>query len=468
MSARSLQVQQQGIEVAGNNLANVNNPAYSRQRVVISTATTIEGANGFLEGTGADVSNIQQIRDAILDGQMISENGVTGSLDAQQQALQYAQSNLGQSIDSNATGAAGSAAASVSGGQHGIGDAINSFFDSVQGLSGQASAPEKRTALLNSAQQLADRFRQTDKRLADLNSSLNDNVSSDVDQANSLLSDIAQLNQDITRAEASGKGTANDLRDQRQAKLEDLGKLVKFDATPADNGAVNVSVGGVMMVEASTVQDKLQAYDAGNNKTMVRAATAGTSLDITSGHIQGLIEARDGAIQQMRDNLSTLASTMITQINQLHQSGYGTDNSTGLDFFQGSDASDIKVNQALIDDPAKIAASGKPDTKGDNTVIHQIAQLATATNSSLNNQTFSGNYNTIVGDLGTSLSSVNKNVSDQAAVSKLVLTQRDSVSGVSVDEEMTDLMKYQRAYQASAQVVNVVNTMLDSVLNMVH
>src|SRR5262245_19129581 len=91
LSMRSLQVQQQGIEVAGHNLANVNNPAYARQRVAITSATAITTERGFIEGTGADVATIQQIRNDILDGQIVNENSVTGSLEAQQQALQYAQ-----------------------------------------------------------------------------------------------------------------------------------------------------------------------------------------------------------------------------------------------------------------------------------------------------------------------------------------------------------------------------------------
>jgi len=465
MTSRSLQVQQQGIEVAGNNLANVNNPAYARQRLQINTSTSVQSQNGLIEGTGAEVSGIQQIRNAVLDAQMVTENGVTGSLEAQQEALQYAQSDLGQTIDSGAAGAEGAAAASVSGGQHAIGDAINNLFNSFQSLSTQPSSITERDIVLNNAAQVADRFQETDKRLEALNSSLNDGVVADVGQVNSLLTGIAQINQQITRAEATG-GVANDLRDARQAKLEDLGKLVKFDATDGGGGAVNISIGGVTMVDATSVSDQLETYDAGGGKTMVRSANTDAPLDITSGHINGLIDARDGAVQSLRDNLSNLASTMITQINQLHQTGFGKDGSTGLNFFEGTNASDIKVNQALLDDPGKLAASDTSGDVGNNGIISKMADLAEATNPSLNNQTFSQNYSRTVADLGSALSDANQKISDQDAVTNLVKTQRDSVSGVSMDEEMADLVKYQRAYQASAQVINTVNAMLQSVLDM--
>src|SRR3954469_8747338 len=134
LSARSLQVQQQGIEVAGHNLANVNNPAYARQRVAIQTSTAIT-TNAGLEGTGSDVARIQQVRDALLDNQLVNENSETGSLEAQQQSWQYAQADLGQQLDPGATGAEGAAAASVTGGQHGIGDGIVQLFKSFQALS---------------------------------------------------------------------------------------------------------------------------------------------------------------------------------------------------------------------------------------------------------------------------------------------------------------------------------------------
>ena len=319
MTSRSLQVQQQGIEVAGNNLANVNNPAYARQRLQINTSTSVQSQNGLIEGTGAEVSGIQQIRNAVLDAQMVTENGVTGSLEAQQEALQYAQSDLGQTIDSGAAGAEGAAAASVSGGQHAIGDAINNLFNSFQSLSTQPSSITERDIVLNNAAQVADRFQETDKRLEALNSSLNDGVVADVGQVNSLLTGIAQINQQITRAEATG-GVANDLRDARQAKLEDLGKLVKFDATDGGGGAVNISIGGVTMVDATSVSDQLETYDAGGGKTMVRSANTDAPLDITSGHINGLIDAREtGALGSVDADLELRLVHVARDVLDLHQ-----------------------------------------------------------------------------------------------------------------------------------------------------
>lgn len=462
LAARSLQVQQQGIEVAGHNLANVNNPAYARQRVAIHSAGAIQTNDGFIQGIGADVAGITHVRNALLDAHMVSENSVTGSLEAQQQALQYAQADLGQEIDRRASGAEGAAAAGGLG-QHGIGDGMNDLFNSFQALSTQPSSTTQRDIVLTKAAQLAERFHATDERLAALNTSLNTSVETEVAGANALLTEIAQLNRNIVRAEMSSDGVANDLRDARQAKLEELGKIVKFETSEGAAGSVNISIGGVLMVDSTEVAETLETYDV-SGKTMVRAASTDAPLNITGGRIHGFIDARDTAIQALRDNLSSLASTLITEVNRLHQSGFGKDGSTGLAFFSGTNASDITVNSALTAD--KIAASDTAGEVGNNKIILALAQLKEAPQSALSSQTLSQNYSRVVAKLGADLDAVNQGVSDQAAVSNMVASQRDSISGVSIDEEMTDLLKFQRAYQASAKIVNVIDEMLLSIINM--
>ncbi len=466
LGARAMQVQQQGIEVAGHNMANVNNPAYARQRVAIQTSTAIATEHG-QQGTGVDAQRIVQIRNVLLDGQIVTEGSITGSLEAQQQALEYAQSDLGQQIDRGATGAEGAAAASGTGKQHGIGDSISKFFTSLQSLSVQPSSSAERDGVLKSAQELANDFQQTDARLGQLTASLNEAVKGDVTQANGLLKDIAGLNEQISTAEILENGAANDLRDTRQQKLEQLSKLVKFDAVDTNNGSIDISIGGVTMVDGGNQRDQLEAYDDGNGKTLVRADGADTPLDIVGGSIHGAISTRDGAIQSMRDDLSSLATGMIAEVNRIHQGGFGLNGSTGLDFFQGTNAADIKVNRALIDDPTKLQASASATDAGNNAIVLDMAQLARDPQANFGGETFNQHYSHIVGNLGTALSNVNDSVTDQSVVTNMLSQQRDSVSAVSLDEEMTDLIKYQKAYQASAQLINTVNEMLDTVINLI-
>ncbi len=463
VASRSMQVQQQGIEVAGHNMANVNNPAYSRQRLAIQAASPVATPNG-LVGAGSESSRILQVRNLLLDARITTESSVSGSLESQRQALQYAQANLGQQIDRQASGPEGAAAAAGIGSQHGIGESLSAFFDSLQKVSVQTSDPADRGLVLTRAQQLAERFRQTDSRLAELNQSLNQVVDESVAQVNNMLEDIARLNAQIGEAEVHGDGAANDIRDSRQSKLEELAKLVKFDAVSGPLGAVNIMIGGVIMVDSVVVRDRLEGYSDPAGHTLVRASAGNTPLNITGGRLHGAIESRDGPVQKLRDDLSLVAATLISEVNRIHQSGYGLDGSTGLDLFSGSGASDIRLNSAI--DPTRLhtSANGEP---GNNGTALALAQLSRQPQSALAGQTFGQSYTHIVANLGEALSGVNEQVTDQSVVTTMLSQQRASVSAVSLDEEMTDLLKYQRAYQASAQLVNTINNMLETVIGMV-
>src|SRR5437867_291917 len=243
LGQRSLQTQQQGIEVTGHNLANVNNPAYARQRVVVQTSPSLDTPVG-PEGTGADVVGIQQLRSTILDTQLQTEISVNGFLDAKQQALQYAQADLDQQIDRQATGTEGAAAAQGTGNQHAIAEGLSDLFNAFQSVSSSPSSLAERQVLLMKAQSLATQFNQVDARLNRLKSSLDDSVQSNVSSANELLSAIAKLNDQIIKTEHGGVVSANDLRDSRQQKIEQLAKLVNVTTSSSSNGAINISIGG--------------------------------------------------------------------------------------------------------------------------------------------------------------------------------------------------------------------------------
>jgi flagellar hook-associated protein 1 FlgK len=321
-------------------------------------------------------------------------------------------------------------------------------------------------ALISQAQALATRFNQISQNLSDLGTALDTSLDTDVNSANQLLAEIAQLNSQIGKTELANNGTANDLRDLREQKLEALAKLVDFQTSTATDGAVNVSIGSVQLVSSNQVLDTLQTYDAGGGQKLVRTATSATPLALAGGSIQGTIDARDGALLNLRTNLDSLAATLITQVNAVHAAGFSLTDSTGAAFFTGTDAATIGVNAALVSDPSLIQASGVSGEHGNNSVALALAQLAQQTNGGLNNQTFNDAYNRIVGDLGHALANANNQLASHDAVNDLLLQQRASVSGVSIDEEMTNLMIYQRAYQASAKIVTTVDTMIETVLNM--
>jgi flagellar hook-associated protein 1 FlgK len=157
---------------------------------------------------------------------------------------------------------------------------------------------------------------------------------------------------------------------------------------------------------------------------------------------------------------------LISSVNSVYSTGYDLNGNTGQNFFTGADASSIGVNSALANDPSQFQASGTAGATGDNTVALALAQMANTSISGLNNQTFGDNYAATVANLGTALSSVNTQVTNNASVTQMLSNQYDSVSGVNVDEEMTNLLQYQKAYEASAELITTINQMLQTVVSM--
>lgn len=465
VGTRAMQAQRAGVEVAGQNLANVNNPAYARQRVAISTSLTISSAMG-PQGTGADAVAIVQMRSAILDNQIQAEASLRGGLESRQIALQYAQAALGVQIDRLASGAEGATAAQGVGGANSLADSMSDLFNAFQSLSTNPTSMAERQTLLMKASSLASQFNQFDQRVDNLQQSLNLSIAADVTSANQLLTEVAELNDQIGRMESAGNGTANDLRDARQERLETLAKYVNLDLATGTNGAIDVSIGGVAVVTGNQVMDTITSYDAGGGKILVSTVTSGTPLALTSGSIQGTIDARDGAIASLKTSVNLLASLLISELSPIHAAGYGLAGTTGALFFTGTDAGDIGVNAALLNDPSLVQAAGVAGTPGDNQTALALAQLAQKKLVQLNGQTLSQGYSQAVAAFGQELSAVNIDLSDQQTVEDMLLRQRDSIGGVSLDEEMADLTRFQKAFAASARLITTVDEMLETVVNL--
>jgi flagellar hook-associated protein 1 FlgK len=452
LGTRALQAQSQGLSVAGQNLANVNNPAYTRRRLLLQS--TASGA----QGTGVNAVAIQRIHSALLDRQIQGETSVSGYWSAQQNALQSAQINLGEALSSSAaTGAAGA--------QSTLASDLDGLFNEFQNLAASPASLSQRAVLLTRAQNLAAQFNQADGRLAELNDTLNQSVTADAAQATELLQSVARLNEQIRRAESGSNGSANDLRDLRQQKLETLAGLTNVETVEDPDGQVNVSIGGNLLVSGQQVLATLESYDAGGGQQMVRTST-GTALTLTGGSIQGTIDARDGGLATLRSSLDSLANTLATEVNTVHRAGFNLNGGTGADFFTGTSAGSLRVNAVLTGNPALLQASGSATNPGNNQTASALASLANQPLAALGGQTFAASYARTVTSLGESLATANGNVEDQQLMAGMLQGQRSSVSGVSIDEEMTDLVKYQKAFQASARIISTVDEMLGEVINM--
>jgi flagellar hook-associated protein 1 FlgK len=469
MASQAMQTQMTGIDVSGQNLANVNTQGYSRQTVDIQTSPDI-ATNIGMEGTGSTAVAIQQAVNSLLNSQIVTQQSSNGYWTAQQSALQSAQTSLNEFL--NGTGSTSSSSSSTTTSDTGLSGQLTGLFNAFQAVATSPTSIADRQSLISQAQTLASTFNQVDSQLSATRTSLNTSLTNNVTSANSLLSGIAQLNGQIATAEFSG-GTPNDLLDERQQDLQNLSQLTSIQTSAQANGAVDVSIGGQTLVTGDQVADTLQTYDAsgnGSGQLLVQTATGGVDLTLTGGSMQGTIDARDGELAGMQNQINSLASGLITGINSNGQggynSGYSLTGTTGADFFTGTDASNIAVDSSLVNDPSLLQASASPTATGDGSVALQIANLASSTQASLNNETFGNYYDATVAGLGDALQTANTQVTNQTAVSNMLSTQQSSVSGVNIDQEMTNLMGFQRAYEASAQLVTTINEMMQTVNNM--
>ena len=467
MAAGALRANAKGMEVAGQNISNVNNPAYARQRVTLKSTSPINNDPSLgPEGTGVEVTAITQIRDALLDQQIQGEASVRGALEAEQQGLQYAEGGLGQQVNTDTAGANGTAAAGGIAGQNGLSTRLAELFKGFQGLSTAPTSLAQRQVLLAKAQDFTAQLNQTATRLNNARTMLNDSLRSDVTKVNDALQTIAGLNANIMDAELGGRGSANELRDLRQQKIEELSALTKTDVSTNAKGSLDIEIGGVTLVSGVTVQDTLETYDAGGGQLLVRTVTGGATVTPGGGRLQGTINARDNGLATLQTGLDDFAAQIATEVNNVYRGGFGLDGTTGQNFFTGSTAGTLAVNATVAANPAKFQAAGVAGAAGDNQVVLALAQLADKKIPALTNQTFTEQYAKTVGDLGQALASVNGQLSNQDVVQKMLTTQRQSISGVSLDEEMTDMMRFQHAYQASARVINIIDSMLQTAINL--
>ncbi len=454
LARRSMQTQMAGVQVAGQNIANVNTPGYSRQRADITEALATPTANG-LVGTGAQVVKIQQLVSELLNGQIQSHNSDLGFQQGRQTALQSTQNALNEILSNGPDGT----------GSSGLSGQLTNLFKAFQGVAASPNSTSARQALVGAAQTLAATFNQVSGKFSDLKSALNTSLNNDVDSANKFLTQIADLNARIYDAEVSG-GTANDLRDRRGLALENLGKLVNFSASTDAKGQISVSIGGQSLVSGRQLADTLKTYDAGGGQMLVQTATGGVNLTLAGGTMQGTIPARDGDLATLQTKLDSLASNLISAVNTVHGAGFSPTGTTGANFFTGTSAATISVNVALANNPSLIQTSGSATAGGDNSVALQLAQLTAAAQAGLGGATFGNFYGATVAQIGTALSDANAQVANQQTVSDMLATQRGAVSGVNIDEEMTNLISFQRAYTASAELLKTVDQMIQVTLAM--
>ena len=263
---------QVAIQITGRNLANVNNPLYARQRAIMGDRYVEQTPTG-PQGSGVEVLQVQQLRDAFLDSQVIRQSSDTGSLAAQKAILSNLELVLGGQLSSASSP---SSVNDTVNSATGIGTALDNFFNSFAALAANPSDIPSRSAALIAAQTLADRINQVDQNLATSQIDQEQQIVADVKTANNLLADIAQLNGEIRKVD-DGNGGASDLIDQRQAKLEQLATLIKVDITrdSANPNETNLSISGIQLVAQGQLVHQIGYLTQASAATLSSSGTLG-------------------------------------------------------------------------------------------------------------------------------------------------------------------------------------------------
>lgn len=427
LGRNALQAHQQGVNTAGHNIANVETPGYSRQRLNLETNRPSVSPVGSI-GTGVRVASIDRVHDRLLAGQIRGENAALGTAEAYQGLIVREEMALNPANGND------------------IGSALSQFWNGWQAVADDPAGETERQLLLTRAEMLGDRIGDAISNLSGLAAEAESRVREAVDTLNGLSRRIGDLNEEIAAAETAGVG-ANDLRDRRDLLLREMAGWVEIRAVEDEAGRVTVSTtGGTFLVSG------------------VRAETA-TADELRTGDGEGRIRGwLDAAadIRADRDTLRAIATGVRDGVNARHTLGFDRNGDAAGSFFEPG----VEGLVLAIDDPALIsAASNSAGVPGDNSNALAIAALR---DGPLVGGISAGEaHAALMTRVGGQAEGAESTLEFRSGLVEDLDAYRESISGVSLDEETIQLIQYQNAYEAAARLISVVDEMLDTIMGLI-
>jgi len=441
-----LAAEQGALEATTNNVANVNTPGYSREVPVLVTSDPLV-VDPLTLGTGVTLKTIESVRDPILESRIQQETQTQGQLSALVSALSQTE-------------------VSFTSGTGDIGTAISNFFNSVNQLSTSPADLSLRQGVLTAADNLATAFNVAANHLMAQRTSLDASVEQSVGQINQLTQQIAQLNGQISSLQNVGQDAGTFL-DQRTQLIDQLSSLIDVSVIPSDNTLTLTTANGTALV-AGQQSFALSTQPDASGVQHIFAQGSDITSTIVSGQLGGLLQARDQQIPEIQTQLDALAAGLSSAVNTVQTAGYDLNGNptTRVNLFNPPPASGTGAAASLsvaITDPALIAASSD-GTAGSNG--NAEAMFALSSQAVIGGQSPTDYYSNLVFNVGNASSNANAEQSASSLVLKQLNDQRASISGVSLDEEAANMVRYQQAYSASAQVITTINAMMQTVINM--
>ncbi|MEP6494634.1 MAG: flagellar hook-associated protein FlgK [bacterium] len=457
MARTAMAAQQTAVQVASQNISNATTAGYSRQRVDLATTQPTVFPYGSV-GTGVGIQSITRSRDALLDTAYRQNSAGAAGADTTNTALSQIQSIFGEPSDS------------------GLSASIDAFWSSWSDLASDPTNSAAKSVVVQTGNNVAVTLNRFGSQLSQLDQDNREGMNAEVGQVNDLSKHIAEFNRQIVSAESGGQ-PAYDLRDARDRLVDQMSTLVGGQVIEHTNGSIAIYSGGRMLVDDTTVK-QLQL----NNGQPPSVSYAGSvnPLDGIAGSLGARITVSKTTIPDVMARLDSLASGLVQTVNGIHSAGtVFTGNppvaSAAGNFFDvtvpppaGGDplqtARGIRLAPTLT--AATVAASGAGATgPGNNTVALSLAALSdqvvtfTSGAATVATTSFSGFYSQAVGEVASSAQQAQDESSIQGTLASNALNRRESVSGVSTDEELLSIIDHQHAYQAAARLVSVVDEM---------
>ncbi|NOQ45273.1 MAG: flagellar hook-associated protein FlgK [Desulfobulbaceae bacterium] len=452
----SLITNQKSIEIVGNNIANVNTEGYSRQRAELTQIPAVN-FNDFFVGQGVTVSNVRRDYDVFISRQLQEksiafgeESGRSTPLTEMERIFNISDENLASEMDR--------------------------FFDAWQQLTTNPSGPVERDMVIQRGQLLGNAFRNTYDELDTVSKNINNSIISKIDAINEKISEIAKLNDRIHLVETSGQ-SANAALDQRDLLVEDLSRTLGVQTYTDNRGMLAVQLpGGTPLVQGNQAMS-LEIVTTGtdvNLQVRIGDSTKTVHLQDMGGEFKGMFEMRDVFIADLRTDLDNLAVEFTSAVNDAHDNGYGLNDNIQRQFFDdlagpppiANAARHVNVFAEIADNSNNLAAATEfPAAPGDNRNALEIAALET-TYFINGTDTFDNFFGTMVATVGIEAGR-NKLALGGAKDATIQLQNlRDGFAGVSLEEEMIDLIQYQRGFESSAKFLSTIDEMMNSLIAM--
>ena len=434
--------EQGALETTTNNVANVNTPGYSREQPVLVSGDPVV-IDPLTFGTGVTLRSVESIRDTILESRIQQETQTQGQFGSLASALQQTQVNFTSNTGD-------------------IGTAISNFFDSINQLSTNPADLSLRQGVLTAAGNLATSFNTAANNLTQQRGNLDLSVVQTVGQINRFTQQIAKLNGQIATLQNVGEN-AGTFIDQRTQLIDQLSSLVDVSVIPSDNTITLTTANGTSLVagqqsfQLQTQTDSLGLHD-------IYAQGVDITSKIVAGQLGGTVQARDQRIPGIQAQLDALAAGLANAVNAVQMGGSDLNGVQGTNLFNPPAGVGAAASLSVaITDPALIAASsdGSAGSNGNAEVMYALRNQAVVAGQSPTDY-----YSGVVFNVGNGTANAAAEQSASALVLQQLNDQRSSVSGVSLDQEAANMVRYQQAYSASAQVISTINSMMQTVINM--